>query len=425
MPFSEEDWKKLKDLGLKSGLYLSEARKALDFFIALKPDDLAEWFQSVTSPLAASYLLSLWSRFLGYVREMESLWPELEKGSPQACKLYKSYWRAACQALNKMIREAELRMRPKLRVTLLGFGEITRVLDLEGSPLDLWCDSETGKPVRMVFKKMLPFPSREAAEYHAYWYLEYNRLLRDKVGVEVPPFDVRIAGKGPGPVTVYMLQGRIDPERVCVGRFLERLTSTSAAILYRMILKEYGKVYNFNKRHAREGIQIGIDGQIPNWAIREFKGSAETLTGNEGLIYLDTTVPMIRIEGRDVISPEIYLQTLPSFARRLIKALNLDKEVLNRYYNFRTIMLDFVSNFIVRHRPDLVPLLIELSNEALFSIFWQENWPPITWEEVQRYYKKDVFIWRFWRSLRLLGGKRVKYIALFTELYRIWTKPIF
>lgn len=425
MPFSEEDWKKLKDLGLKLGLSPAEARKALEFFSTLKHDDLAEWFQSVTSPLAVSYLLNLWNRFLGYVKEIEGLWPELEKGSPQAYELYKSYCQTARQVLSKMIREAELRMRPKLRVIPLGFGEITRVLDLEGSPLDLWCDPETGKPAKMVFKKMLPFPSREAAEHHAYWYLEYNRILRDKVGIEVPPFDVRIVGRGPGPVTVYMLQGRIDPERVCVGKFLERLTPASAAILYRMILKEYSKVYNFNKRHTPEGIQIGIDGQIPNWAIREFKGSPETLTGEEGLIYLDTTVPMIRIEGRDVICPEIYFQTLPSFARTFIKALNIDKVVLNRYYSFRTIMLDFVSNFIVRHRPDLVPLLIELSNEALFSTFWEENWPPITREEVQRYYTKDVFIWRLWRSLKLFGGDRVKNIALFTELYRIWTRPIF
>jgi len=427
MPFSEKDWDKLKEAGLKAlkgRPSAPEIRSAIEFFKALNPGEFAEWLYAVTSPSAAKYILSLWEEFLKYGHELENLMPALEKGSPQDLTLYRETQRQAHRILNELIRETELRMRPQLKVNLLGFGEITRVLDLEGGKLPLWCDPETGEPIRMVFKKMLPFPTREAAEHHAHWYMEYNRLLRDEVGIEVPPFDVRILGKEPGSVKVYMLQGRIDPERVCVGKFLEQLTPASASIIYGMILEEYSKVYSFNRKHAREGIQIGLDGQIPNWAIKEYRGSPETLTGKESLIYLDTTVPMIRLNGQDVINPEIYFQTLPTFAQKLIKALGLHKEVLNRYYNFRTIMLDFVSNFIVRHRPDLVPVLVELSNEAISSTFREEKWPPITEEEVWKYYREDVFIWRLWRSFKLMKGVKVN-TSFFAELYRIWTEPIF
>lgn len=428
MPFSEKDWEKLKEVGLKAlrgKPSVPELQGALKFFRTINPSEFAEWLYAVTSPSAADYILSLWEEFLRCGHELANLMPALEKGTPQALNLCRKARQPAYRLLNRLIRETELRMRPQLRVNLLGFGEITRVLDLEGDKLSLWCDPETGEPIRVVFKKTLLFPSREAAEHHAHWYMEYNRLLRDEVGIEVPPFDVRIVGREPGSVRVYMLQGRIDPAQVCVGKFLEQLTPASVSILYRMILKEYSKVYNFNKNHAQEGIQVGIDGQIPNWAVKEYAGSPEALTGKEGLVYLDTTVPMIRLHGQDVINPEIYFQTLPAFAQKLIKALGLHKKVLNRYYNFRTIMLDFVSNFIVRHRPDLVPILIELSNEAISSTFQEENWPPLTEEEVWKYYREDVFIWRLWRSLKLMKGCKVNSPSFFAELHRIWTQPIF
>lgn len=428
MPFSESEWEQLKELSLEAfnkPPLLPEAQKVVELLSSIKPDELSEWLQQWVSPSAVGYILRLWEELSICLDDLKGLWPLLEEGSSQALRHYRRTWWAVGKKLGKVIREIELRMRPCLKVTLLGFGEISRVLDLEGSPLALWCDPETGKPVRMVFKKMLPFPSREAAEHHAHWYMEYNRLLRDKVGIEVPPFDVRIVGKGPGPVIAYMLQGRINPEQVCVGKFLEKLTLDSAAVLYSMILKEYGKVYRFNKEHAVEGLKLGIDGQIPNWAFREKVDDPGALTGHEDLIYLDTTVPMIRLNGQDVIDPEIYFLTLPAFARNLIKALNLHKKVLDRYYNFRTVMLDFVSNFIVRHRPDLVPTLIELSNEAISSIFREEKWSPITKEEVWKYYREDVFIWRLWRSLKLLRGEEARSLSLLTKLYTIWTRPIF
>ncbi len=428
MPFSDSEWEKLKELSLKAfrgpGSF-PETLKVVEFLSAISPEDLSEWLQGSVSPSAIGYILRLWEEFTDSLEEVKSLWPALEGGSPQAFRSCRQAWRTAGRKLNRVLREIELRMSPRLKVNLLGFGEISRVLDLEGSALSLWHDPETGQPVRMVFKKMLPFPSREAAEHHAHWYMEYNRILRDGAGIEVPPFDVRLVGKGSGPVTAYMLQGRVNPEHVCVGRFLEQLTPSSAAVLYRMILREYGKVYRFNKDHAHEGIQLGIDGQIPNWAVKEYCGNPEALIGNETLIYLDTTVPMIRVGGKDVIDPEIYFQTLPAFAQKLIKALKLHEEVMNRYYNFRTIMLDFISNFIVRHRPDLVPLLVEMSNEAIRSTFQEENWPPITLEEVRKYYREDVFIWRLWRSLKLLRSEKAMGFSFFGELYSIWTKPIF
>ena len=66
-----------------------------------------------------------------------------------------------------------------------------------------------------------------------------------------------------------------------------------------------------------------------------------------------------------------------------------------------------------------------MSNEAIRSTFQEENWPPITLEEVRKYYREDVFIWRLWRSLKLLRSEKAMGFSFFGELYSIWTKPIF
>jgi|GEM_PF-3723421 len=153
MPFSEKDWDKLKEAGLKAlkgRPSAPEIRSAIEFFKALNPSEFAEWLYAVTSPSAAKYILSLWEEFLKYGHELENLMPALEKGSPQDLTLYRETQRQAHRILNELIRETELRMRPQLKVNLLGFGEITRVLDLEGGKLPLWCDPETGEPIRMV-----------------------------------------------------------------------------------------------------------------------------------------------------------------------------------------------------------------------------------------------------------------------------------
>jgi uncharacterized protein YijF (DUF1287 family) len=106
--------------------------------------------------------------------------------------------------------------------------------------------------------------------------------------------------------------------------------------------------------------------------------------------------------------------------------------VMDRYFQMRMIMLDFLGNLIVRHRADLVPRLVEMSNEALAGPFAAGGFEPFTVSQVERYYRSDVATWRLWRSLKLLGvlsdgisAGQWRVLCRLPEFYRIWTQPIF
>jgi hypothetical protein len=213
---------------------------------------------------------------------------------------------------------------------------------------------------------------------------------------------------------------------------LQDIALEGAERLYALILREYERLFRYNRVHAAAGYQIGLDGQIPNWAVADYGGDPNTLTGREQLLYLDTNVPMIRIDGQDVVSTDMYFQSLPGAARALIKRLNLDQEVMDRYFQMRVIILDFLGNTILHHRPDLVPLFVRMSNEALSGPFATAGFEPFTVKEVQKYCRADKAIWRLWRSLKLLGtlsdgvsSGDWKVLKRMPEFFFIWTQPIF
>jgi hypothetical protein len=385
----------------------ASAAEARSLAQTIQADDLACWLrQRITNPAAERYLLELFFGPWGVQ-------------SGDAARYHRFY------------RELTAHMRPQVERAVLGWGEISQVAEVRGGPITPWRHPGTGLPMRVVYKKMPPFLDRTAAEAYVQHYLAYNRVLRDEVGIQVPHFDARITEPEPGRVVIFVVQERVDPASVC-HELLPSLSVTAAERLFALILNEYAKLFGFNQKYAAEGYQLGLDGQIPNWSIWGYQGDPNALTGEERLLYLDTNVPMIRIHGRDVVSTDMYFQALPGAARWLIKRLDLDQTVMDRYFQIRTIILDFLGNMIVRHREDLVPCLIEMSNEALAGPFSTGGFAPFTLHEVQGYYRGDVATWRLWRSLKLLGaisdgltGGDWHALRRLGEFYRIWTQPIF
>jgi hypothetical protein len=319
----------------------------------------------------------------------------------------------------------------RLRRRVLGWGEISTVAEIAGLSVTGWRHPHTRAPMPVVYKKMPPFLDRAAAEEFVQYYHEYNRVLRDEVGIAVPHFDARIAEPEPGRVLIFVVQERVDPASVG-HEILRDISPRAAARLYAAILRQYEKLFRYNRAHAADGYQVGLDGQIPNWAVAGYGGDPEALTGDEPLLYLDTNVPMIRVRGQDVVSTDMYFQALPGVARWLIKRLNIDQEVMDRYFQVRVIILDFLGNLMVRHRADLVPPLLDLTNQVLAGPFAAGHFEPFTLHEVARYYRSDVATWRFWRSMKLLGALsdgisagHWRVLGRLPEFYHIWMKPIF
>lgn len=394
-----EGFGRLKELYAGGSEGIREARALVD---ELSRDAVAGWLRErVTNPAAEGYLLDLLSR----------------AHEPAGYSLF--------------YRELTLRLRPRLRRSILGWGEISTVTEVAGSPFPCWRHPGTGAPMFVVYKKMPPFLDRADAEAFVGRYLEYNTVLRDEVGIAVPHFEARIAELEPGRVLIFVVQERVDPASVG-HEILRDIGPEAAERLYLCILREYAKLFRYNQARAADGYQIGLDGQIPNWAVAGYSGNPDALTGEEPLLYLDTNVPMIRVDGQDVVSTDMYFQALPGAARWLIKRLGIDQEVMDRYFQTRVIMLDFLGNLIVRHREDLVPRLVEVSNDALAGPFAAGGFEPFTLEEVRKYYRSDVATWRLWRSLKLLGALsdgisagQWRALRRVPEFYRIWTEPIF
>jgi hypothetical protein len=381
-------------------------REALALAGRITPQSLAAWLEvEVANPAAERYLLAL---FHG-------------KGGAAI---------GNAEAYRRFYRELTARRRPQLRRVVIEGGEISQVSYLTGAALTGWRQRDSRAPMSVIYKRMPPFLDRVEAKDYVARYREYNTVLRDDVGIQVPHFDARIRERE-GQILIYVIQARVADAAVC-HTILQEASPQAAEALFRAILREYVKLYRYNRAQSADGYQVGLDGQLPNWAVADYDGAPERLTGQEKLLYLDTNVPMIRIDGQDVVSTDVYFQALPGAARWLIKRLKLDEEVMERYFQLRSIILDFLGNLIVRHRPDLVPRLMEISNEALDGPFATEEWAPFSIEEVKRYYRSDVFTWRVWRSLKLLGAisdgvsaGQWRALRQVVELYPLWTKPIF
>ena len=398
MALTVQNFDHLQDLYLSGPAGLEEAQRVAQ---AISPEEMAAFLKRrVASPAGQRYLLEL---FFG----------------GGGAKEYRRFH-----------RELKLRLRPQLQRRVLGWGEISTVAEVAGSPFTSWRQPNTGAPMRVVYKRMPPFLDRADAEAFVERYMEYNSVLRDEVGIVVPHFEARIMDKE-GQAIIFVIQERVDP--ASVGHEILRTIGPAAAErLYRAILGEYEKLFRYNRAREDDGYQLGLDGQIPNWAVSGYDGDPDGIQGTERLFYLDTNVPMIRIDGQDVVGTDMYFQALPGAARWLIKRLEIDQEVMDRYFQVRTIMLDFLGNLIVRHREDLVERLVAVTNEALAGPFAEGSFEPFTIQEVAKYYRSDVATWRLWRSLKLLGTisdsvSAGEWGALrqVSGFYRIWTEPIF
>ena len=270
--------------------------------------------------------------------------------------------------------------------TILGFGEISTIFQIADHS-------------DLAYKRMPLFSDRASAETYTSKYLQYCRFLAE-AGLKLPEHGTCIIQVPGRPVSVYIAQRQFPLTRFS-HKLIHTLDRKDIQQLLENIVSETGKVWHFN-HSRRPAIELALDGQVSNWV---------WLHGETGqqMIYIDTTTPLHRIEGKEQLDPELFLQSAPSFLRWIIRWLFLS-DVMNRYYDPRSVYIDLTANLYKEQRQDLVPATIHIINRYV-----ADDLEPLSVREVQNYYKEDKIIWTLFLTFRRLD--RWISIKLFRRRY--------
>ncbi len=242
---------------------------------------------------------------------------------------------------------------------------------------------------------MPPFPNRESVESYRELFNRYHRLLKE-IGVNPPRHGIRNLFRENGTVTVFITQSRLPTESIG-SNVIRVVTAEECVLLFRMVLQETLKVAEYNRLDPE--LQVGIDIQISNWGVDGFDPAQPGVNGDEKLLFIDTSTPMIREDGTELLDAELFMKSVPPFIRPLVRAIFL-QDVLERYYDIREIIKDLIANFIKEGRSDVVPALVEEANLFFTERMADFDFKPLTLREVKRYYRHDRLIWIVFQTAR-------------------------
>jgi hypothetical protein len=291
----------------------------------------------------------------------------------------------------KLLEEFERNLNPrrpeegKVPAKVLGYGEISTVFEIG-----------TSEQKDIAYKRMPIFNDMdELAEYERI-FDEYNHLLSDEVGLELPPSDYMSVTSDSGRPVMFLAQQKLAPEAIG-NKAIHMLPPNETVRLARAVLRELKKVWLYNGRKGK--YEIGIDGQISNWFVKDFDPLNPRLPEEVELIYFDTSTPLYRVDGVEQINPELFLRSAPSFMLWLIRWLFLE-DVITRYYDFRLVAIDLVANFYKEQLAGFIPDLVGMVNDYFSGEGAELGVDPITEKDVKSYYREDALIWTLYLSMR-------------------------
>jgi hypothetical protein len=273
--------------------------------------------------------------------------------------------------------------RGKIPIEILGYGEISLVFSIKGQ--------------NIAYKRIPIFDNELQVKRHIWAYNTYNELL-EKIGLKLPDYDVAWFKDENGKIQFYCIQEMIDVNSVA-NKIIHQLSKAQVKRLVLLVLREMKKVWDFNKKSKT--YEVALDGQISNFIVIDYNMNNPKIDENTKLGYLDTSTPLFRINGEEAMEPELLLKSAPSFLRWLLKALFLE-DTVNRYYDFRRVIIDLIANFYKEQLPELIPSLINLANKFLREEASEHELAPIEGQEVTNYYKSDANMWEIFQRVRKL-----------------------
>ncbi len=317
----------------------------------------------------------------------------IEKGKWQAILNQLSEQKRIVRALKK---DLAFRWNKPLEVKILGIGEITTTIELVGDGAPRRKNPRKSGHISLAVKKAPSFPSRESAEAYQRLCYEYEDFLSEKLGIQTPYAQHSLIAGREGRWLVYNLQEKL-PQKSIACLIIQVAEQNLIEELFLRLLNELKKVFFWNLEHPE--YQIGLDAQISNWALLEFRPEKTRLEECEPLLYIDTSTPMIRKHGKEQLDTEVFIKSIPLILRPIIR-WTLLQEVLDRYYRPRDVILDLIASFITHHRPDLVKRMVELANQWMGSELKELNLAPFHPGQIFRYNQQDVLIWKFFRQMK-------------------------
>jgi hypothetical protein len=272
-----------------------------------------------------------------------------------------------------------------LNARVLGYGEISTVFEI--GP-----DEGAG----IAYKRMPIFTTEDELESYRWIFREYNRVLSEEVGIKLPPYGCAHVEGASGKPVMFLAQQKLDAASIG-NKAIHVLPAGDVNRLIRQVLRELARVWRFNANQAE--MELGIDGQVSNWAIEGFDAGSKELPVEFRLLYLDTSTPFIRLDGTEQLDPELFLRSAPSFLVWVLRALFL-QDVMTRYYDLHLVAVDLIANFYKEQLPELIADLVREANDFFDSEAPELAVEPLTEKEIKSYYRQDALIWRLYLSMR-------------------------
>ena len=209
---------------------------------------------------------------------------------------------------------------------------------------------------------------------------------------------------------VYLVQDKLAKESIG-NQVIHHVSDGDIHRLVLAALREISKVFDFNQQHKDE-LEFGMDGQISNWAVVNFDPQRAQLGETIDLQYIDTSTPLTRKEGIEQLDPELFLRSAPSFLVWILRWLFL-KDVMTRYYDFRSATIDLVANFYKEQRSELIPRLVDAVNEFCRAQIQAGEFEPLTVGEIRAYYQQDAWIWRLYLAFRRIDRSLHRLLGIY------------
>ena len=263
---------------------------------------------------------------------------------------------------------------------VLGYGEISTVFELKD-------DSMQG----LAFKRMSIFETQAELDKYITAYEEYNQLLGQEIGLGLPAHGHAMLSNPSGRPIFYIIQSKL-PTNSIGNNAIHLLNRQGVSILFERVLRELLKLWSFNLQQSE--YQVSIDGQISNWVIEDFDPDSPQLSDDTPLSYIDTSTPLYLLNGVEQFDPELVIRTTPRLLALIIRLFFLE-DVMTRYYDPRSVVIDILANFYKEQRADLIPELVVLANRFFEDGGKELGVEPISEKEVSDYYREDALIWSF------------------------------